>query len=238
MRVRVGPIPPDPRRAARPAAHTAALTGLTALVLLVGSGVLAACTSTIAGTGAINSAAIPRPTGTPSPSADPSAGGTPSSAGTPGPASFHKLRFDLPAGWRITPGAGSACLDPDGASPKACTLQIVDLDTAPAGSAPVNPPTPHAQQGWWMGGGAPACDPNRTVPATASTLVTTSFVDMRNKTAAYSTWRVTCADPARNFSPRLWWLPVTRVALVQHSGGAGAVDTQVDRIIASVTVVG
>ncbi|HEY9473518.1 MAG TPA: hypothetical protein VIS06_06655, partial [Mycobacteriales bacterium] len=134
------------------------------------------------------------------------------------------------------PTGGSACLNPSGAPAGSCALRIVDLNTGGAGNSTARPPDPQAPQGWWMGAGPPTCGPTPPVPVANSTLVTSSFVRMRNKTAAYGAWQVTCADASRNFSPRLWWLPNTRVALVEDHGGAGAVDTQIDQIVASVTV--
>lgn len=231
MRLGAGPI----RRTWRPVTRRM-LCGFA----LAGSVTLAGCTTSIAGTGAVSPLAAPSggaASGQPSPSTTASPAGAPPATGAPSPTSYHMLRFSLPAGWRIAPEAASACLDPTGAPAGACTVKIVDLNAVAAAHIQMTRPNPQVDHGWWMGPGAPTCVAGQTAPVTGSVLVTTSFVKMANKTAAYSTWRVTCAAAAQNFSPRMWWLPVTKVAFVQHSGGAGPVDAQVDKIIASVTVV-
>lgn len=219
-----------------------ALTG-GALTVLVAAAV-AGCATGIAGSGTLDPVAAGN-TQT-QPSAQPSSTDAPPSStapsGPPTPTTFHMLRFDLPAGWRVDTTASSACLAAADTPAGQCTLKIVDYNTLAAQHQPGNPPQPRAPQGWWMGTGTPTCATGQTVvPVTGSTLVTSSFVKMANKTSAYSTWQVTCADSAANFAPRLWWLPVTKVVFVQHHGGAGPVDAQVDaqvdKLIAS-TVVG
>ena len=209
-------------------------------VVIAASMALVACASSIAGSGTLDPAAKPGPAATlaaPSPSNSPSASTVPSVAATGGPTSFQMLRFDLPVGWRAQPSGSSACLNPDGAPAGSCTLLIVDLAAAEAEHHAVRPPDPQGPQGWWMGAGPPTCRSAQPVPVTTSTSTGSTFVRLRNKTAAYGAWQVTCADPARNFSPRLWWLPRTRVAFLQEHGNAGPVDTQINQIMASVEVV-
>lgn len=231
MRVGAGPIRPTWRPATR-----RVLCGL----VLAGSVTLAGCTASTAGTGALSPLAAPSgsaASGQPSPSTTASPTGAPPTTGAPSPTSYHMVRFSLPADWRITPKAALACLDPASAPAGACTVKIVDLNAVAAAHIQMTAPDPKVDHGWWMGPGAPTCVPGQRAPVIDSVLVTTSFVKMRNKTAAYSVWRVSCVAAAQNFSTRMWWLPVTKVAFVQNSGGAGPTDAQVDKIIASVTVV-
>jgi hypothetical protein len=207
---------------------------------LAGSVTLAGCTASTAGTGALSPLAAPSgstASGQPGESTTASPTETPPTTGAPSPTSYHMLRFTLPAGWRIAPEATSACLDPAGAPAGACTVKILDFNAVAAAHVQMTPPDPKADHGWWMGPGAPTCVPGQAAPVVDSALVTTSFVKMANKTAAYSVWRVNCVTAAQNFSTRMWWLPVTKVAFVQNSGGAGPTDAQVDKIIASMTVV-
>lgn len=218
-----------PSRAGRPAALLAVLALLTVA--------LGACSSsTTAGSGrfAGNASPLPSASGTP-PSGEPS--GQPSASPVPsGPttsATYRGLQLGLAAGWTLTPQGNTACIRPGPAGGSGCALVILDVAAATAARQPVVPPDPKAERGWWVGTGPPVCADD--VAVTGSTLVDSSFVKLRNKTAAYGKWDVRCSDTGKDFSPRVWWLPVSEVALIQPESEA-AVDPTVDLIVTSVTV--
>lgn len=206
--------------------------------MLAGSLVLAACTTTVTGRGSPAPLVLPEPIETGGPSSTATAAPTsasPQPSGPPSHATLGSVSFDVPGGWVVDKRSSSACVRAPGVAAGTCTLLVVDIPKAQVEHQVARAPDPKAPQGWWLGSGSPACATNPRVPATGSELVGSGFVKMRNKTSAYGTWLVHCADPNLNFSPRLWWLPRTQVAFLQERGG-GTVDAQVDRVVASVSV--
>lgn len=232
-------LPQAVHRAARRAAWVAALVGLVTV---------AACSSTVAGKGQIDPLAAPAPTdGTGDPTASPpdatsgpssSPSAVPQPTGPTTPLTFRAARFEAPAGWRLSTSNWFSCLVRVGEQPGECTLRIVDVPAAHAAKQAVATPDPKAPQGWWVGIGPPMCNPSQNVAVTASQSLGTSFVKMKNKTAAQGTWQVHCSNPQFDFTPRVWWLPKTQLAFIENHSGDAAVDAQVDRIIASVTIAG
>jgi hypothetical protein len=210
------------------------LAAALALPVLLG----ACATTVVAGRGSPAPLVLPEPVetgdGSETPTAEPPST-SPPPGGPPAHVTFGAVSFDVPGGWRSDDQGGSLCLSAPDAQAGTCTLLVVDVARAEAAHQVTGPPDPKASQGWWLRTGPPMCSTDPPVPVTGSELTGSGFVKMRNKTAAYATWQVHCADPDVTLSPRLWWLPRTRVAFLQERGG-GPLDAQVDRLVASVTV--
>ena len=212
------PCPGDPSRAAR--------TGAWAVALLAGL-VLAGCASTTAGSGEPApdlAAGAGSPTAGPSPTVP---------AGSSRPVRFGTLTVPVPAGAVAKADGTLLCLTLQGDA--RCSLEILDVGRTLDAGGSVSAPAPGEPNGWWWGPGAPTCGEGGSIsPVTASTVVDKGFRPLGDKTAAYGSWQVSCADPGLSFSPRLWWLPTSRIAFRQRSTAAGSAGT-VDRILAAVT---
>lgn len=170
----------------------------------------------------------PSPSGSPStsPSASPSSTTSPRSTAAPAtPATVEGVRFSLPAGWTAHEDvAGSACIT-RGTDP--CDLRVVLPDRVRAAGGTLEDPQPDAALGWYLGSDVVMCG-GTTAP---SALVTSRFAPVGDRTAAYREWSVTCPSPSPYPAhPRLWWLPQTRLALLDSSLDA-ATSAVVDTLV-------
>ncbi|KAA9165594.1 hypothetical protein FPZ12_005885 [Amycolatopsis acidicola] len=151
------------------------------------------------------------------------------------PVTVATLHLQPPAGTRYTASTPNGTFDGCIASATtACVVRVVDLRTPPAGYAE---PSAKRQFGWYPANDTPLCVTQTLVPgsaATGSTLVKSGLAPIGSKKADYAQWQVTCQDGRQNGSVRMWWLPMSKILVVQYNG-TPTVDAQVDQMLAAAT---
>ncbi|MBB2938033.1 hypothetical protein FHX82_005109 [Amycolatopsis bartoniae] len=120
----------------------------------------------------------------------------------------------------------------------ACEGKILDLRAA-ADEGMINLPDAHRQYGWYPGTDVPTCigpaaDPGTGSEATGSTLLESGFAPVGPKKAEYARFQETCQEPAQNNQIRMWWLPQSKILVVEHAS-TPELDTAFDRMLASAT---
>ncbi|QRP50110.1 hypothetical protein [Amycolatopsis sp. FDAARGOS 1241] len=120
----------------------------------------------------------------------------------------------------------------------ACEGKILDLREA-AGAGLVTLPSPTRRFGWYPGTDVPSClgptsDPGVASQATGSTVLEHGFAPVGPKKAEYARFAETCQDPAQNNQVRMWWLPQSKILIVEHSA-TSALDAAFDGMLASAT---
>ncbi|MFI5611838.1 hypothetical protein [Amycolatopsis sp. NPDC051903] len=120
----------------------------------------------------------------------------------------------------------------------ACEGKILDLREA-AGSGLINVPSPTRQFGWYPGTDAPTClgptsDPGTASQATGSTVLDHGFAPVGPKKAEYARFTETCQNSAQNNQVRMWWLPQSKILIVEHAATPDR-DAAFDRMLTSAT---
>lgn len=197
-----------------------------------GLGGAKASTSTLSG--------VPSPTGSPKTSAGTPVSQYPSTDGVT--ATIATMTVKLPPGTQYAvesrdPGY-AGCLQ---SASYACEGRILDLREA-ASSGMINLPDAHRQYGWYTGTDVPTCigpasDPGVASEATGSTLVESGFAPVGPKKAEYAKFHQTCKEPTENNQIRMWWLPQSKILIVEHASSP-ELDKAFDDMLASATFAG
>lgn len=199
----------------------------------------------LAVTVAFTAAACSKPvTGRPMPAASDqgSQAGTPSGSTAPGSAvTVATMHVTLPAGARYTETSSDGSLDGCvSVGSVACEARLLDLRAASSDpNAPFNAPSASRPYGWYTGTDVPQCITPNTAPgagaqATGSTVLEHGFAPIGPKKAEYARWQVTCADAAQNNQVRMWWLPTSKILVVEYAS-TPALDAQLDQMLAGAT---
>ncbi|WP_410644697.1 hypothetical protein [Amycolatopsis sp. lyj-346] len=163
---------------------------------------------------------------------------TPSAANGPH-ANVGSLHLPLPADATYTEHSPDGLLDGCIAEGTVvCEARIVDLRTAGA-DAPINLPSTKRPFGWYTGTDLPTCitpasPPGKAAEATGSELLDSGFAPIGPKKAEYGRWKVTCENSAQNNQIRMWWLPNSRILIVQYGSFPGW-DAKMDALLARAT---
>lgn len=150
------------------------------------------------------------------------------------------LHLPLPAGATYTEHSQDGLLDgcvTEGTV--VCEARLLDLRTASDPNTPINLPSTKRPFGWYTGTDLPTCitpasPPGKASGATGSTLLDSGFAPIGPKKAEYGRWQVTCEKSAQNNQVRMWWLPLSRVLVVQYGSFPGW-DAKMDTILAGAT---
>ena len=168
---------------------------------------------------------------------------TPAATPPPAPsgpqATVGALRLPLPAGATYTAHSPDGLLDgciSEGTA--TCEARVLDLRKADP-KAPINLPSTKRPFGWYTGTDLPTCitpasPPGKAAEATGSTLVDSGFAPIGSKKAEYGRWKVTCENSAQNNVVRMWWLPTSRILIVQYGSFPGW-DAKMDNLLAGAT---
>ena len=149
------------------------------------------------------------------------------------------LRVNLPVGATYTQHSQDGLLDGCVSEGTAvCEARFLDLRTSDPG-APVNPPSTKRPFGWYTGTDAPTCitaasPPGQAAVATGSTLLESGFAPIGPKKAEYSRWKVTCENTAQNNQVRMWWLPTSKILVLEYGAFPGW-DAKMDTLLAGAT---
>ncbi|MEV6443407.1 hypothetical protein [Amycolatopsis sp. NPDC051716] len=154
-------------------------------------------------------------------------------------ATVGSLHLTLPAGATYTEHSPDGLLDgcvAEGAV--ACEARVVNL-RKPDSDAPINLPSTKRPFGWYTGTDLPTCitpasPPGKATGATGSTLMDSGFAPVGPKNAEYGRWKVTCENSAQNNQVRMWWLPTSRILIVQYGSFPGW-DAKMDALLAGAT---
>ncbi|WIV57286.1 hypothetical protein [Amycolatopsis nalaikhensis] len=151
------------------------------------------------------------------------------------------MRVTLPLGAEYTEHSQDGLLDgciSEGTV--VCEARLLDLrETTSDPNAPFNVPSAKRPFGWYTGTDVPLCitpaaPPGAGAEATGSTLLESGFAPVGPKKAEYGRWQVTCADSAQNSQVRMWWLPTSKILVVQYGAFPGW-DAKMDNLLAGAT---
>lgn len=148
------------------------------------------------------------------------------------------LHLALPAGAKYTGKSPDGLLDGCLAEGTAvCEARLLDLRGAT--SDPGNLPSTKRPFGWHTGTDTPTCvtaasPPGQAAVATGSTLLESGFKPIGPKKAEYGRWQVTCQDAKQDNQVRMWWLPTSRILVVQYGAFPGW-DAKMDTLLAGAT---
>lgn len=154
-------------------------------------------------------------------------------------ANVGALHLPLPAGATYTEHSPDGLLDGCIAEGTAvCEARVLDLRKADPG-APINPPSTKRPFGWYTGTDLPTCitpasPPGKASGAKDSKLLDSGFAPIGPKKAEYGRWQVTCENSAQNNQVRMWWLPTSKVLVVQYGSFPGW-DAKMDTLLAGAT---
>ncbi|MET7992673.1 hypothetical protein ABZU76_17440 [Amycolatopsis sp. NPDC005232] len=209
-----------------------------ATVTLAATVALTACTQTTTGqaqpspAGDVGQLGGSPGTGSPVPSTRPS---YPSTDGVT--ATIATMTVTLPAGTQYAvesrdPGY-EGCLQ---SATFACAGKILDLRQAADGGM-INLPSSTRAFGWYPGTDVPTCigpsaDPGVASEATGGAVLEHGFAPVGPKKAEYARFQETCKDPAQNNQVRMWWLPTSKLLIVEHAS-TPAQDAAFDGMMAS-----
>jgi hypothetical protein len=151
------------------------------------------------------------------------------------------MRVTLPEGAKFTEHSQDGLLDgclSEGTV--VCEARLLDLREATSDpNAPINLPSAKRPFGWYTGTDVPTCitpasPPGQAAEATGSDLVESGFAPVGPKKAEYGRWRVTCADETQNNEVRMWWLPTSKILVVEYGAFEGW-DAKMDTLLAGAT---
>jgi hypothetical protein len=161
---------------------------------------------------------------------------------TTGPqATVGNMHVPLPTGARYTERSAEGLLDgcvSEGAT--VCEARLLDLhELASDPDAPINLPSTQRPFGWYPGTDVPTCitpasPPGEAAEATGSELIESGFKPIGPKKAEYGHWRVTCKDETQNNEVRMWWLPTSKILVVQYGAFPGW-NAKMDTMLAGAT---
>lgn len=123
----------------------------------------------------------------------------------------------------------------------ACEGKILDLRESIAEGG-VRIPNANAPFGWYPGTDVPTCigpaaDPGVAAEATDSALLESGFAPVGPKKAEYARFQVTCKDSTQNNQVRMWWLPQSKILIVEHASFPD-LDKAFEQMLASATFSG
>ncbi|WP_290058814.1 hypothetical protein [Amycolatopsis solani] len=151
------------------------------------------------------------------------------------------MRVTLPVGATYTEHSQDGLLDgciAEGTT--VCEARLLDLREATSDpNAPINLPSAKRPFGWYTGTDVPTCitaasPPGQAAVATGSTLLDSGFAPIGTKKAEYGRWQVTCEDATQNNQVRMWWLPTSKILVVQYGSFPGW-DAKMDALLAGAT---
>jgi hypothetical protein len=152
-------------------------------------------------------------------------------------AAVGSLRLPLPAGATYTEHSQDGLLDGCIAEGTViCEARLLDLRDP---GAPINLPSAKRTFGWYTGTDVPTCitpasPPGKASGAKNSTLLDSGYAPIGPKKAEYARWQVTCENSAQNSQVRMWWLPTSRILVVQYGAFPGW-DAKMDTMLAGAT---
>lgn len=151
------------------------------------------------------------------------------------------MHVTLPSGAKYTQASEDGLLDGCVAEGTVvCEARLLDLREATSDpNAPINLPSAKRPFGWYTGTDVPTCitaasPPGQAAEATGSNLVESGFKPIGPKTAEYGRWEVTCKDATQNNQVRMWWLPTSKILVVQY-GGHQDWNEKMDTLLAGAT---
>ncbi|MFJ9785364.1 hypothetical protein ACIRSS_37730 [Amycolatopsis sp. NPDC101161] len=151
------------------------------------------------------------------------------------------MHVTLPPGAKYTQASADGLLDGCLAEGTVvCEARLLDLHEATADpNAPINLPSAKRPFGWYTGTDVPTCitpasPPGQAAEATGSNLVESGFKPIGPKTAEYGRWEVTCKDETQNNQVRMWWLPTSKILVVQYGAFEGW-NEKMDALLAGAT---
>nr|WP_225957121.1 hypothetical protein [Amycolatopsis lexingtonensis] len=151
------------------------------------------------------------------------------------------MRVTLPVGATYTEHSQDGLLDgcvAEGTT--VCEARLLDLREATSDpNAPINLPSAKRPFGWYTGTDVPTCitaasPPGEAAEATGSNLLESGFKPIGPKKAEYGRWAVTCKDETQNNQVRMWWLPTSKILVVQYGAFPGW-DQKMDTLLAGAT---
>ncbi|WP_439377900.1 hypothetical protein [Amycolatopsis lexingtonensis] len=151
------------------------------------------------------------------------------------------MRVTLPVGATYTEHSQDGLLDgciAEGTT--VCEARLLDLREATSDpNAPINLPSAKRPFGWYTGTDVPTCitaasPPGEAAEATGSNLLESGFKPIGPKKAEYGRWAVTCKDETQNNQVRMWWLPTSKILVVQYGAFPGW-DEKMDTLLAGAT---
>ncbi|UOZ10991.1 hypothetical protein [Amycolatopsis sp. WQ 127309] len=151
------------------------------------------------------------------------------------------MHVTLPAGAKYTAHSQDGLLDgciTEGTV--VCEARLLDLREATSDpNAPLNLPSAKRPFGWYTGTDVPTCitaasPPGEAATATGSTLVESGFKPVGTKNAEYGRWQVSCEDATQNNEVRMWWLPTSKILVVEYGAFAGW-DAKMDTLLTGAT---
>lgn len=163
------------------------------------------------------------------------------SAPTGSQISVGTMRVTLPDGARYTEHSQDGLLDgclTEGTV--VCEARLLDLREATSDpNAPINLPSAKRPFGWYTGTDVPTCitaasPPGQAAVATGSNLLESGYAPVGAKKAEYGRWQVTCQDETQNNQVRMWWLPTSKILVVQYGSFQGW-DAKMDNLLSTAT---
>jgi hypothetical protein len=151
------------------------------------------------------------------------------------------MHVALPAGAKYTDKSQDGLLDGCvGEGGAVCQARLLDLHEATSDpNAPINLPSAKRPFGWYTGTDVPTCitaasPPGDAAVATGSDLLESGFKPIGPKKAEYGKWQVTCQDATQNNQVRMWWLPTSKILVVEY-GASADWDAKMDTLLAGAT---
>jgi hypothetical protein len=155
--------------------------------------------------------------------------------------SVGTMHVTLPQGAKYTEHSEDGLLDGCLAEGTvACEARLLDLREATSDpNTPINLPSAKRPFGWYTGTDVPTCitaasPPGEAAEATGSNLLESGFKPVGPKTAEYGRWQVTCKDETQNNQVRMWWLPTSKILVVEYGSFPGW-DAKMDTLLAGAT---
>lgn len=155
--------------------------------------------------------------------------------------SVGTMRVTLPDGAKFTEHSQDGLLDgcvTEGTV--VCEARLLDLREATSDpNAPINLPSAKRPFGWYTGTDVPTCitaasPPGQAAVATGSNLLESGYAPVGAKKAEYGRWQVTCQDETQNSQVRMWWLPTSKILVVEYGSFPGW-DAKMDTLLAGAT---
>jgi len=121
-----------------------------------------------------------------------------------------------------------------------CEARLLDLREATSDpNAPINLPSATRPFGWYTGTDVPTCitaasPPGQAAVATGSNLLESGFKPVGTKKAEYGRWQVSCEDATQDNQVRMWWLPASKILVVEYGAFEGW-DAKMDTLLAGAT---
>lgn len=151
------------------------------------------------------------------------------------------MHVTLPAGATYTEHGPGGLLDGCvGEGTAVCRARMLNLRAAASNpNAPVTLPSAKRAFGWHTGTDVPTCITPASPPGAASEAIGSDLVDsglrpIGPKKAEYGQWQVTCRNLTQNNQVRMWWLPASKILVVEY-GAVPGLDAKMDAMLAAAT---